>query len=273
MMERRISMKNNRKILFFDIDGTLLTPPPFTVPESARKALNLAREQGHLAFINSGRTFAMIPDTIKELGFDGYVCGCGSQIYLNGELLYSSSIPNETCRETIQALRDYRIAAFFESSDKILFDGCSPVQSEAVTHLKKLVPTEDISLYDETKEHSYTFDKFLAFLQPDSDENAFIEFCRDKYVYFDHGRHTWEVTQKDLSKATGIRFLLDHLGLPLESSYAFGDSTNDLPMLKYAGNSIAMGNAMEEILPYCSYQTTDIEDNGIYNALSHFGLI
>ena len=36
-------METNRKLLFFDIDGTLLTPYPWTVPDSARKALKEAR--------------------------------------------------------------------------------------------------------------------------------------------------------------------------------------------------------------------------------------
>ncbi len=266
-------MNSDKKILFFDIDGTLLTPHPFTVPESAKRALTKAREQGHLAFINSGRTMAMIPREIKELGFDGYVCGCGSQIYMDGQLLYSSTIPNELCRETIKTVRQCKVAAFFECSDKILYDGCATAQSSVIERLKQTVSVEDLSLYDPQKEKTYTFDKFLAFLQPDSDRESFKAFCEENFVYFDHGNHTYEVTQKNCSKATGIRFLLHHLGLPLESSYAFGDSTNDLPMLKYAGNSIAMGNAMDEILPYCTYQTTDITDNGIYNALSHFGLM
>lgn len=266
-------MNSNKKILFFDIDGTLLTPHPFTVPESAKHALKKAREHGHLAFINSGRTMAMIPGEIKELGFDGYVCGCGSQIYMDGQLLHSSTIPNHLCRETIEMVRQCKVAAFFECSDKILYDGLATAQSAVIERLKKTVTVEDLSLYNSKKEHTYTFDKFLTFLQPDSDEKAFKEFCNDKFVYFDHGNHTYEVTQKDCSKATGIRFLLDYLDLPLENSYAFGDSANDLPMLKYAGNSIAMGNAMDEILPFCTYQTTDINNNGIYNALSHFGLI
>ena len=84
-------MENNRKLLFFDIDKTLLTPYPWTVPDSAKQALKEARYNGHLLFINSGRTYTMIPEIIKEMGFDGYVCGCGSQIYMNGELLFSSS--------------------------------------------------------------------------------------------------------------------------------------------------------------------------------------
>ena len=76
-------MENNRKLLFFDIDKTLLTPYPWTVPDSAKQALKEARYNGHLLFINSGRTYTMIPEIIKEMGFDGYVCGCGSQIYMN----------------------------------------------------------------------------------------------------------------------------------------------------------------------------------------------
>ena len=99
-------MENNRKLLFFDIDKTLLTPYPWTVPDSAKQALKEARYNGHLLFINSGRTYTMIPEIIKEMGFDGYVCGCGSQIYMNEELLFSSSIPNPLCRKTTELLRE-----------------------------------------------------------------------------------------------------------------------------------------------------------------------
>lgn len=52
-----------------------------------------------------------------------------------------------------------------------------------------------------------------------------------------------------------------------------GDSENDLDMLKAVKNSIAMGNAKEEILTYCSYVTKGIEEDGIYHALKHFGII
>ena len=129
----------------------------------------------------------------------------------------------------------------------------------------------DLSVFQE--KDTYTFDKFLIEVFPDSDFETFRNFSKDKYLLFQHRENIYEVTRKDTSKATGIQFLLDYFNLPLENSYAFGDSNNDLPMLKYAGNSIAMGNAMKEILPFCTYQTTDIEDNGIYNALKHFGLI
>jgi len=68
------------------------------------KHLKEAHANGHLIFINSGRIYAMIPSIIKEMGFDGYVCGCGSQIYMNDKLLFSSMIPNDLCRETIEKI-------------------------------------------------------------------------------------------------------------------------------------------------------------------------
>lgn len=263
----------NQKILFFDIDGTLLTAPPFSVPESTQLALKKAREKGHLLFVNSGRTLAMISPLIRDLGFDGYVCGCGSQIYMHDELLYSSTIPNELCRETIDILRQCGIAAFFEQPGGILYDGASPARCLDVEHLKDAVKAVDLSAFSPEEMGTFTFDKFLAFFLKDSNEEKFQKFCEENYLYFDHGNRIWEVTQKKCSKATGIRFLLEKLDIPLENSFAFGDSPNDLPMLKYAGHSIAMGNSMEEILPYCSYKTTEIDKDGIYNAMMHFGLI
>lgn len=131
----------------------------------------------------------------------------------------------------------------------------------------------NISQFSEEEWNTFTFDKFLVCLYPESDRETFLKYCENRFSIFNHRADVWEVTQADCSKATGIQFLLEHLGLSREDSFAFGDSVNDLPMLKYAGTSVAMGNSMDEILPFCHYQTTHIDDNGIYNALKHFRLL
>ena len=82
----------NRKILFFDIDGTLLSHRTLQIPESAKRAIRKAKEKGHLVFINTGRTISVVNKEIKELGFDGYICGCGSYIEVDGEVIYSNDI-------------------------------------------------------------------------------------------------------------------------------------------------------------------------------------
>ena len=49
-----------QKILFFDIDGTLIDEETDQVPESAKVALAKAKEKGHLLFLCSGRCLAII---------------------------------------------------------------------------------------------------------------------------------------------------------------------------------------------------------------------
>ena len=68
-------MNKTRKILFFDIDGTLITDDGKRYfPDSAKEAIQKARENGHLAFINTGRVFCNVTEEIRSAGFDGFVC-------------------------------------------------------------------------------------------------------------------------------------------------------------------------------------------------------
>ena len=266
-------MKKSEKTLFFDIDGTLFAVSPSTVPDSARRALKMAQENGHLIFINTGRTFHMIPEIIKELGFDGYVCGCGSQIYLHGEVLHSSVINHELCMQIMELLRTCKISAFFEQHNGIFYDGSADFTTDKIERLKQALSMSDFTTFSKEWKASCTFAKFLAISHDFSDTETFLRFCENKFHCFRHNPRVWEVAQKEYSKATGMEFLLKHLGLSREHSYAFGDSVNDLSMLQYAGTSVAMGNCMKEILPHCDYQTTDILEDGIHHAMEHFGLI
>ena len=68
------------QLLFFDIDGTLLSNATHQIPESALSAIAAAQKNGHLVFINTGRTIRTMPSFLKTLGFDGYLCGCGTRI-------------------------------------------------------------------------------------------------------------------------------------------------------------------------------------------------
>ena len=83
---------SDKNILFFDIDGTLLSHTTHSIPESAIMAIKKAKENGHLIFINTGRPFPLIDECIKSLKPDGQVCGCGSYIRYRDEVLVFYSI-------------------------------------------------------------------------------------------------------------------------------------------------------------------------------------
>ena len=63
------------------------------------------------------------------------------------------------------------------------------------------------------------------------------------------------------------------MGIAREESIAFGDGHNDMNMLKYVGIGVAMGNAEAEVKAIADYVTSDVDEDGIENALKHFGII
>ena len=102
------------------------------------------------------------------------------------------------------------------------------------------------------------------------------EFSRefaDRLEIVDRKKGYYEIMPKGYSKASGIRFLADALGVDMAQTVAVGDSSNDIPMLECAGVSIAMGNATDDVKALADYVTTDVEENGIENALRWLGAI
>lgn len=261
-----------RKMIFFDIDGTIITEDTHIIPQSTINAIRKARENGHLTFINTGRTFFNVPEEIRCIGFDGYVCGCGTYIHCNNEILLSQTLSREVCMEIAKKLREYKIDGVFEAIDGIFFDQTKPASGE----LGKIKNMFGLLGYDVSKswdDPQLSFDKFVIWINKESNFDAFFEYITNTFDYIDRGNNFGEIVPKGYSKASGIKFLQQHFDIPLEDCYAIGDSSNDLPMLKYVPNSIAMGNSTPFLFDIASFVTKDINDDGIEYALSHFNII
>ena len=121
------------------------------------------------------------------------------------------------------------------------------------------------------------FDKFVVFTDENSDFDGFLKAVENDFTCVQRepaGKyHFNEMIPKNCSKATGIDFMVKHLGVSLDDCYVFGDSSNDLSMLRHVKNSVAMGNSFPEVLGQTSYVTTRVDRDGIYLALKHFHLI
>ena len=109
----------NNAALFFDVDGTLIDEQTKIVPESTLRALKQARENGHLVFINTGRTSCNTLDSMKHIPVDGYVCGCGTEIIYQGNVLMHSTLTKEQCRRYIQVIQECRMEGVLEASDDL----------------------------------------------------------------------------------------------------------------------------------------------------------
>lgn len=264
---------SDKKILFFDIDGTLITDDARRLlPDSAKLAIRLARKNGHLTFINTGRVFVNIEEFIRDVGFDGYVCGCGTHIRVGDNDLLHNRVSGKRCHEIAQKARECGMMAIYEHMGHTAYDKECPEEGnkEILDYFRQMKR----KMIDDIESEEFVFDKFTAWYNEGNNRvMEFLEFLQEDFNCIKREGNFYEVVPKGFTKATGIKYLQDYYGIAKDNIYVFGDSNNDLDMLKYATNSIAMGHCTPEVLACAAYHTDTVEEDGIYNAMKHFGVI
>lgn len=260
-------------LLFFDIDGTLITlDDEHRMPDSTKHALYKARENGHKIFINTGRVKTAIDKHLLEFGFDGLVCGCGTYIEYEGQEIFHHTLTREQNIYYAEKLREYKYQTVFEGKDRLFIDGDHGPGSFMEYIYNYFSKNVDYPIED-SRHPDFCYDKFTTTRMPESDAEAFRHLFSKDFNLIPHGEMVTEAVPAGFSKATGIQFLMEYLQIHSSDCYAFGDSINDMEMLQYVPHSVAMGNAVEDVLQVAEYRTTDILENGIENALQHYGLI
>ena len=119
----------------------------------------------------------------------------------------------------------------------------------------------------------FIYDKLFIYADGKSDLGSFLAFIDEDMEAMDRGGNAYEVIQKGYSKATACEFIVEKLGFTKDQAYVFGDSSNDLAMFEYADHAVAMGEHAEVLEPYTEYVTKTVEEDGIFHAMRHYGLI
>lgn len=259
-----------QNFIFFDIDGTIVTEDGF-LPESAVRAIRAARAKGNATFINTGRTAMNVDPFIRNIGFDGYIYGCGTELEYNGKVLFHEMQTPQRSREIVELVRRTNVAVLYERSDAIFYDEQArmlPGLAGLLAHYDK----KDANFYQVPEEPNWYTDKFVIWYDEKSDLAGFQNGIRGKFDYIDRGNCFAEMVPCGCSKATGMTKMLEMLHADRSQVYAIGDSLNDRPMLELAGTGIAMGdNPM--LHPYADYITANLRDDGLEKAMAHFDLI
>lgn len=259
-----------KKIVFFDIDNTIWTPDQY-IPPSAKNAIRALRGNGHYAVLNSGRARGYILDhELLSLGFDGIVAACGCYLEWNGKIIRNDLIPQEVIEWTIAVLKENHLPQILEGPKSLYIDPedfpTDPYYQSLKTRTGYEIPT--------IRDHTGPWEVNKLSVNQDGDG---VEKCMDRlgqyYDLISHAGRFMELVPKGHSKATGMDDVCALLGIPVTETYAFGDSANDLAMLRHAGCGVVMGNGSCEAKEAADYITDTLENDGLAKALCHFGLI
>lgn len=264
-------MHMGKKLIFFDIDGTL-TDREGQVPASAAEAIRTAQKKGVLCVINTGRPFSHIVPSVREIGFDGYVCSCGQHLLHNGKTVFRHRADRDYTKHICEEAARCRADLFGEAEEAIwsLFShepwGYMLRETE---RFKK----RGMQVYESDSAGDPVFDKFCVWFREDSDREAFVRSVSERYTPTGINSTELEFVLNGHSKQSGGEAFMKLAGAVREDVYAIGDSVNDLPMFRTAGHTAAMENSAPELLRLSDYVTGSVHGGGIEQALRHFDLI
>lgn len=255
--------------IFFDIDGTLWDRQN-VIPESTKEGIKKLHENGHRLFLCSGRSRSMIKgEELLGMGFDGILAGCGTYVEYEGEVKLDVELEPEVLRKAVYLLQEYQMPILIETTHEVFMDE-EIVKTGYGSYLKDLL--DEIAYPLEGNDARWRGSKISTLIR-DADYHAVIRILGDDFEFLDHAGHVMEMVPKGYSKASGIQFVCDLLGISREDTYAFGDGINDCEMLRYVACGVAMGNGTAAAKEAADYVTADIHEDGIYRALEHFNLI
>ncbi len=268
-------------ICFFDIDNTLWDFH-MNIPESTKEAIRRLHENGHYVFLNSGRARAMIRDPkLFELGVSGVVSGMGTMIeYVKDgfagpdvrdeDVLLYNRIPVELCARTIATFRRYHIQPLCEGRNFLYFKESEFRKDKFSSEIRRLFGDRIVDI--DENENRWEVSKFTT-IATDGDREACFKELSPEYDYVIHNEWLAEAVPKGFSKGTGVLKVAELLGIPVDRTVAFGDSANDLQMLRAAGTAVVMGNGSEAAKAEADYVTAPLHEDGIFRACRHLGLI
>ncbi len=246
------------KIIFFDIDGTLLRMGHTEPTEKIRYVLEELHRKGIPYYASSGRP----PYILPHFNFDGWCCFNGGLCQKkDGTILFSKTLDPKQVRIMVDNATKMGKKILLAGADDMGKNGVDPVLEEYMAIAKAKVPVDP------------EFEKRLN----EPVYQAMIGIRRDQLDELlagttDLAGMAWYPTALDIvgkhtNKGEAILTVLEKLGIDRKNSLAFGDGHNDVDMLKAAGTGVAMDNALEEVKEIADEVCPSVDEDGIYEYL------
>lgn len=239
--------KTPKAIIFSDLDGTLLFSGRISAED--RAAIAYCRANGIPAVLNTGRSKAFLPSEAYCVEWDGMICGT-SYCEFGGEVLMNDGVPSDDLVAIAGYCLEKHLPVKFEGVSSVLSINGSGSHRDISKNYAEILPqATDISK--------------VTVCTPISDSDA--ELLGKRFDIVRLPTYT-ELLQRGKTKAVGMELICCRAGIPRESAIAFGDSMNDVAMLKWAGTAVIMKSADKRLDEIADIRT-EADDVGVAEGL------
>lgn len=278
-----------RKIVFLDVDGTLINYHA-QLPESAARAVNEARANGHKVYICTGCSKAEIEQR-HLCDLDGMIGGNGAYVEDDGKVIMHHGLTKDEVKKIVDWCNARHLGFYLEANSGMYCNDYMYEQGPAV--MTKYAQGKGADLTQAKESASHFIDGFIHLQGEDlyrDDVNKISFILSDYQDHLDSKKefptleaNTWggkgelalfgDLGPSGITKKHAIEVLLEHLGASVADTISFGDAKIDLSMFELCAYNVAMGNGGPEIKAAADYVTSDVDDDGLYRAFKYLKLI
>jgi len=268
------------KLVCIDVDGTLLNNK-HKVTNRTKKIILQAHQLGIHIVISTGRMYTDAEYYSNLIGVKSPVIASnGAFIKENDKVIFKDILGESLSLELLEIFHKYQIRPYFSTPHKFYY---GEIMFKIYYLATKFLGTRSNNI---DIEYVFSWDKWQKILYKEKDnivkgeiiyrDAALIYELRNELKKFtqleivDSSKYNIEITRRGVSKGKAVAMLATLYGLKREEIMAIGDSENDLSMIEYAGQGIAMGNASDIVKQKADYITDSNEDEGVANAINKF---
>lgn len=256
-------MENKYKIIFVDIDWTILNHNIHDWDYNSLNALKSLQNKGILVYICTARPYDSIVHTglLNIFKPDGIIATNGGVGFVNDEVIFSHSIPQDIVLKAELIARKHNLVIEM-SNDRGRYFTDDPNNEWVKEYFKSYAETIPPVIQNKSDNVS----AMLLFAPAELDEILINELPREiRYYRFD--LYGVDLCYFEHSKGTAIKETLEFLHIQKEESIGVGDDIGDIPMFEATGLSIAMGNGKDEAKAKATYIAPSIDDSGLAKAI------
>jgi Cof subfamily protein (haloacid dehalogenase superfamily) len=253
-----------------DLDGTLVRSDG-TISARSRRALEGAERAGALVIFVTGRPPRWMQPVIEETGASGLaICANGALVYDlgTGKIVREHALSPEIAGQLVDSIREALPGVSFAAENGLQFGHEPdyvpgwPAPDRIVAAVDELIaePVAKLLVKHPDRPPAEIYDLVVRL----AGETAMVTYSGDVLL---------EVSGAGVSKASTLADLCASRGVEAADVIAFGDMPNDIPMLRWAGRAVAVGNAHHEVLAVADEVTASNDEDGVARVLEEvFGL-
>ncbi|KAH9799779.1 Endoribonuclease YBEY [Citrus sinensis] len=270
------------RYIFCDMDGTLLNSQS-QISLTTAKALKEALSRGLKVVVATGKTRPAVISALKKVdlvGRDGIISEFAPGVFIQGLLvhgrqgreIFRRNLDRDFCREAYQYSWEHKVPLIAFSGDRCLTLFDHPLvdslhttyhepKAEIIPAIEDLLATVDIQklIFLDTAEGVATT------IRP-----YWSEATKDRANVVQAIPDMLEIVPPGTSKGSGVKMLLDHLGVSTKEIMAIGDGENDVEMLELASLGIALSNGSEKAKAVANVIGASNDEDGVADAIYRY---